>query len=136
MAHRHRDFGSSPGTPKEPITFTLAGETFTALPEAPGAALNDLASGITLDEKGYRVYSAPNLIAFVTAVLVEEEEVEGEDGTMERVPTDDVERFLALMRDKRRVVPIDTLGEVVMWLAEEYGDRPSPPSARSARGRR
>lgn len=165
---RHRDFGTPADMSKEPVSFTMGGEQFDCLPEAPSGALNDLVAGVSYNDDGDRVYSAPNLIEFVCQVLREHEAiaVEGDalndaeleiltpdearaqniwvpaqpDGSdPEKVaimPTNDVQRFRALMRDKRRPVPIDQLGDLVIWLSEELGNRPTPPSASSPRGRR
>lgn len=52
------------------------------------------------------------------------------------VPADDVGRFFALMHDKRRIVNVERLGELVIWLAEELSSRPTQPSTASRRGRR
>lgn len=146
MAQRHRDFGAPADVNKEPVTFTLSGivasgprrgeawkEDFVCVAEAPSGVLNDLVAGISVDEQGNRVYSAPNLIRFVLGVLRESEDVtdpEGDGSTLLTRPTDDVTRFQSLMHDKARIVPLDTLGELVMWLAEELSNRPSTPSGR------
>lgn len=161
---RHRDFGAPADMRREAVTFSLAGEDFTCLPEAPSGVLNDLIAGVEYTDDGDRQYSAPNLIEFVAGVLRERTAVafadgdelpdggevmtpdealaqnvavpEGDHAKVLVAPADDVKRFRALMRDKRRIVPIDTLGELVIWLSEELGNRPTGPSASSRRGRR
>jgi hypothetical protein len=110
MPERHRDFAIPTDSGREPPTFTLAGEKFTCLPVAPAGALNDLVAGIG-EIDGNTVYSAPNLIAFCEAVLVEGDE----------------KRFRKVVHSKKTVVPIETLGDVVMWLAEVLVDRPTEP---------
>lgn len=53
-----------------------------------------------------------------------------------RLATDDVPRFNRLMYDKEEIVEVKTLGEVMVWIAEELSDRPFTPSVVSRRGRR
>lgn len=160
----YAEFGAPKHQRREPITFRLLDEPFAALPEAPAGAVNDLMAGIQLDETGSRVYSAPNLIRFVVAVLREETiepwtedtDVDDDDVLTQAdavaagfwvspehehvekfvvVPTDDVQRFMRLVNSKRTILPIDVLGECVMWLSEKLTNRPTLPSVRSARGR-
>jgi hypothetical protein len=135
---------------KEGVEFELGGEWFETLPEAPAAALNDLMAGITMSEEGDRVYSAPNLIAFVQAVLVaedrltiaeaEEQGIDVDDDDREAgivyVPRDDVTRFRKVVTSKRIIVPIDELGDVALWVAEKLANRPFTPSRRQPPGRR
>ena len=144
MAKRHRDFGSATVRNKTPYTFTLNGEYFTAVPVAPAAALDDMASGVSLSEDGTKVYSAPSLIKFMRQVLQETEELtidqakakgievdeEDEANGMIEVATDDVARFDDLVHNKRNAVDIGDLGDVVMWLGEMYGNRPTVPPGR------
>lgn len=161
----YQEFGTPRQRQTEPVRFKLVDQEFEALPEAPAGAVNDLLAGITLDERGNRVYSAPNLIRFVTSVLVDErcipieddddndygDRVVSVDDARERgmwvdpdwhaskvavMPADDVERFLDLCFSKRTVVPVDTLGEVVIWLSEKLTGRPMVPPGRSSPGRR
>lgn len=162
----YKEFGTEQTRVKEPVRFKLLHEEFIALPDAPAGVVNDLTAAITLDDHGGRVYSAPNLVRFVIGVLVEEratpieegdepEDVDGEivtvaeatergvwcnpDWHVEKVlisPADDVVRFLELINSKRHVVRVETLGELVMWLAEELTGRPTVPSGRSSPGRR
>lgn len=157
----HKVFGTEHPRAREPITFELNGEQFEALAEAPAGVVNDLLAGISLDEKGNRVYSAPNLVRYVSGVLVEERAVpfEGDDAAQPRgslgvltvdearerglwvnpdwhaekvlvVHADDVERFYSLVNSKTRVVSVDTLGGLVMWLSEQLSGRPTEPSGR------
>jgi hypothetical protein len=116
----HRSFvPSEPGEQKELPTFDIGGfrrsngeawkETFTCLPEAPPGVLDDLMTASIIDDRGNRQYNAPSLLAFFEGVLVEE----------------DVRRFREWSHDKDRTVAIETLGEVMMWLAEEVAGRPT-----------
>lgn len=104
---------------KDPVTFEVGGyressgevwkETFTALPVAPSGVLDDLATSSILDEKGNRIYNAPSLLAFFEGVLIEP----------------DVIRFRSLTHDKDRIVSIDQLGEIMLWLGEELTGHPT-----------
>jgi len=114
VAERHREFKAK-RRDKPPVTFTLEGETFTCLPDPPGAVLTDFLGDASSDQPGR---SAPALVNFITAVMVEE----------------DVERFLAHVHSKEVVIEIETLGEIVTWLIEEYADRPTARPSHSVGG--
>lgn len=90
-------------------------ETFTAIAVAPGGVLLEFTEKVE-PETGARPASA--IIQFLEDVLV--------DG--------DAPRFTALIHSKTSQVDIDTLGEVVSWLMEEYGQRPTSPSNGSGGG--
>jgi len=38
---------------------------------------------------------------------------------------EDKKRFMALLDDNDTAIPIDTLGEILMWLVEEYAEHPT-----------
>lgn len=89
-------------------------EDFAALRVAPSGALDDLMRAIGKDDRGRTVFNSVSLQSFMRSVLVDE---------------DQEQRFDALMRDKNRLVPIQTLGDIVLWLAEEQSSgRPTPRS--------
>lgn len=104
---------------QEAVTFDVGGfrisngeqwkETFTCVPVAPAGVLDDLATSSRVDGNGNRVYHSPSLLAFFEGVIVDT----------------DVPRFREITHDKDRVVSIDQLGEVMMWLAEKLTDRPT-----------
>lgn len=114
---------TSPTNQYKPIEFELAGETepadgqepgewvekFTAVARAPFGAMNDIQASVGTDGQGNMVYNRMNLINFFRQVLVDS----------------DVARFDQLCRDKHKLVAVETLGEVFMWLNEEYAERPS-----------
>lgn len=135
----HRTFGTpTPDVPPEGPTFDLAGETFRCVAVAPPAVLLRLASAVTVNERGEQVFNAPDLIAYVTGVLVDEvwavdepdEEGKQDPAAGRWVPVDDVDRFRELVYSKRVQIPIEVLGEVVLWLSEQYTGRPTRPPAR------
>lgn len=145
-----REFGARTKQTEKPeyIKFKLAGETLHALPEAPAGVLNDLLAGVSIDDHGDRVYSAPNLIAFMQGVLREQEPLTVDEATESGhdvsnpdedgwvwIATDDVRVFNRIVYGKKHIVPIDELGEMAMWIAERLANRPTLPSARYGRGR-
>lgn len=95
-------------------------ETFRCLPDAPAAALDDLASSVGVDTRGRMVWNQGSLLRFFRAVL----------------HPDDEERFDALVLDKNRVLPLEALGEIMFWLGEVYTEFPTEPPSSSAGGRR
>lgn len=137
--HRNFDDGAE-AIPEFGPSFELGGETFHCVPAAPGAVLARLMASVRVDERGRQVYDAPNLVLFVEDVLAEEMPVEqpatvNEDGSenapaMVVEPVDDVERWRALMKDKKRPVQIKVIGDIVLWLNGWYTDRPTQPSGR------
>lgn len=135
---RHRAFSQVAST--DPITFDLSGsyqtknpewpgpatdenqhdipemitvdweETFHCLPTAPGAVIDDLAGTLAVDPTtGGRIYKMGSTVQFLRDVIVDE----------------DLGRFEALFRDRKRVIGLHTLVDVVMWLNEEYSARPT-----------
>lgn len=107
MSSRYKDFGA--GTPvedKEPIVFKLHDEEFTAIPTIQGKVLMDLVSKSQSEDP----VEAMNVVStFFEKVLVDES----------------LERFNALLEDKERIVAMETLGEIISWLIEEYSGRPN-----------
>lgn len=121
-------------------TFELGGETFHCLACPPGGVLARLWSASRVDDRGRQVYNNPDLINFVADVLADQLPVadvadwdgEGEAPAQVMVleDCDDVARWDTLMADKSRPIPTEVIGNVVMWLAEYYADRPTNPPAR------
>lgn len=95
--------------PAEPVQFELDGQTYTCLGAIPGVALSDL-GGLT--------WSAARVVAFLEAVIVDA----------------DLKRFRNQLRDKRRIIPIRTLGDITEWVISEIGGRPFDMSASSPNG--
>lgn len=115
---RHRDFSVASETrKKQPVTFTLEGQEFECVEEAPAAALTDFLGDVAGDHVGR---SAAALVSFITSVLIDE----------------DVPRFLDLVHSKETIIPIETVGEIVTWLVEEYSGRPTVRPSRSRGGPR
>lgn len=123
----HRDFDSDDDTPQRAgPTFKLGGEEFRCVAELAGAVLPNLVRSIAVDDRGKPV-SSPDVMRFMEDVIAEELPVEGDGEVWE--PCDDLERWRALMRDKRRPIHAEKLAAVVGWLIDWYTGRPTKPSA-------
>lgn len=93
---------------KEPITFKLKGEEFTAIPEIQGTVLMDLVKRSTAEDP---TESFDMMMELFDNALEDES----------------LERFKALVKDKHRIVSLEKLTEVVSFLIEEYANRPEEP---------
>lgn len=110
---RFKDFGSgsNSGVDAEPITFKLYDEEFHCVPQVQGKLLLELVADSSGDDA---VKSAAVIDKFFSYVLEDES----------------YERFDALLRDKHKIVSVDSLAEITGWLVEEYTNRPeSQPEA-------
>ena len=88
----------------EPIaTFELAGQTFRCLPEAPAGVLTNLARAVGHDDQGNTVFSNLDVMAFLEGVLFEE----------------DARAFRAVCNSKTKIISIDRLGGVMLWLSQD-----------------
>ncbi len=99
------DEGEDQAAVKEPITFTLKGEQFTAIPEIQGLVLMDLVKRSQAEDPAE---------SFAMMMELFENALEDES----------LERFHALVKDKKRIVSLEKLTEVVSFLIEEYANRP------------
>ena len=105
----HREFTLTP-TQHDPPTFSVAGREFKCLPEPPAGVLTDLVASA----EGSPVTQTIALVGFIGGCLSDA----------------DAEAFQLLIHDKDTIVPLETLGDIVQWLTEQYTDRPTtPPSS-------
>lgn len=103
---RNKNFDEGDETEvKDPITFTIKGEEFTAIPEIQGTVLMDLVKRSSTEDPAE---SFDMMIDLFDNALEEESLV----------------RFHALIKDKKRIVTVEKLAEIVAFLIEEYADRP------------
>jgi len=113
---RHKDFAVRNIADADPLTFSLGDEDFSCYAEVQGKTILDImkvaASG---DEDSRGVMMAVSILDFFAKVM----------------PPEEYTRFEALMEDPERIVPMDTLSEIMSWLIEEYTSRPTPPSSDS-----
>lgn len=108
---RFKDFGDGGEVVHEPLSFKLYGEDFNCRPALQGKVLLDMASNAD-SESG-----SPGEVIndfFAQALLPES-----------------LERFNALINDPEKIVTVETLGEIVGWLVEQYSNRPTQEPSRS-----
>jgi hypothetical protein len=104
---RYKDFGSGASVgDKEAIVFKIHGEEFTCIPVLQGKVLMDM---VTKSQSESSVEALSVISTFFSKILVDES----------------LERFNALLEDKERIVTMETLGEIIAWLVEEYSGRPN-----------
>ena len=107
---RFKDFGSKKSENVEPISFKLWEEDFNCVPELQGKVLLDMVSSVNTDGDSSDASSQAKAInEFFSTVLTDESE----------------KRFNTLLTDKEKIVSVDTLGEIVGWLVEQYTNRPT-----------
>jgi hypothetical protein len=105
---RFKDFGSGPDQENvEPISFKIHGEEFFCVKAIQGRFLIELISAA--NDESDSVGSLRMINDFFSHVLINES----------------FERFDALVKDKDKVVPVETLSEIVSWLMSEYTNRPN-----------
>jgi hypothetical protein len=109
---KFKDFGGSTNETAEPISFKIFDEEFSCIPKIQGKVLLNMVSNSNSDDPAA---SASVITEFFSAVLKEES----------------LERFNLLVEDKERIVSVETLGEIVGWLAEQYTNRPTEGSSAS-----
>lgn len=106
---RHKSFGRPVADDLGPLTFDLYDETFECRPQIQGNTLLTFVKQAN-SEDGSEATDA--LLNIFKRVMKEEE----------------YERFEALCTNDDTVVPVDTLGDIVAWLMEQYSGRPTPES--------
>ena len=104
---RFKDFGAGAAGQTEPVTFKLHGEEFTCQANVPGKVLLDLVEKAAQDETG--ASGAVMVNTFFKAVLLPES----------------YERFDILAKNPDKIVTVETLGQIVEWLMEQYAERPT-----------
>lgn len=106
MSSRFKDFGTGVSEEKEPIVFKLHNEEFTCIATIQGKTLMNLVSRSQSEDPAEAMAVVET---FFSKILVDES----------------LERFNALLEDKERIVDMETLGEIIAWLVEEYTGRPN-----------
>lgn len=106
MSSRYKDFGAGKSEEKDPIVFKLFEEEFTCIPVIQGKTLMDL---VARSQSEDTIEAMTVINDFFSKVLKDES----------------LGRFNALLEDKERIVTMETLGEVIAWLVEEYSGRPN-----------
>jgi len=106
--------------PRPQIAFTIDGDRFQAASALPGETLVTFAARFTGEEKEDRTI-ADQMAEFKAAL------------ELVLLP-DSYELFVSRMRDQTRPIDAEQVSEVIMWLLEQYGARPTQPSSPSAVG--
>lgn len=102
---RYRDFGTGGLEDAAPLSFKLHGETFNCRPAVQGKVMLEL---ISKSDESKPAETAQMVFDFFGKVLLPE------DNT----------RFQALIDSPDTIVKMETLGDIVAWLVEEYSSRP------------
>jgi len=106
MTNRFKDFGSGKTVNDAPLSFKIHNEDFECYPSLQGKVLLDLVANSNEDD-GAAV--AKTIDSFFKATL----------------QTESYERFETLLKDPKKIVSVETLGEITAWLVEEYSSRPT-----------
>lgn len=134
MAHRDFDRDREHADPNEKgPSFTLCGQKFDCLPRLPARVMSKVTQAVQWDEGGSK-RALPDVIEGIRGALIRrrwiatnavmgEEDADAEAGHW--VDTDDVARFDAMLNSTDDVVDTEDLGEVLEYLLEEYGKRPT-----------
>lgn len=127
------DFKLDPSDEK-PVRFRVHGtdklgneweEWFETVAPVPAEALDVVLGALQIDDSGDIVGKIPNMLRFMRAALRDEEYVKNEEtGKIEAHPVDDIQRFTAMIRDKRKNLNYETLVDVVRKVMEEVTGRP------------
>jgi hypothetical protein len=112
MATKFKDFGSEELKDFPEVKFKLYNEEFFCKKAIPGKLLLEVAGNIDDESPA----SADKVISQFFEVSLEEESFE---------------RFDKLIKDPERIVTVETLGEIVGWLVEQYSGRPTKESSDS-----
>lgn len=89
-------------------------ETFTCIDDIPGGVMTDFSEYVSRSEIG----GLAGMLKVIEGVLIDE----------------DVPRFRAVIHSKEKIVNLDTLGDILEWVIEQYADRPTKRPSRSSRG--
>jgi hypothetical protein len=115
---KFKDFGTPAFSSDlvEEVKFKLLDEEFSCRSSLPGKIMLDFAAR-TADENSSAANAAVVFDFFKAAM-----------------PKSDYERFDALISDPDRSVQIETIMDIVSWLMEVYGERPTRRSEDSSTG--
>ena len=106
---RFKDFGDGGVSESKPISFKLWGQEFHCVPVIQGKILLDIVADSSSEDVAK---SSQVMTKFFDAVLKPESK----------------EAFYSLLNDAEKITTIETLGEIVAWLMEEYSNRPTERS--------
>ena len=112
---RHKSFaGGTKISEFEPLNFSLNDEKFNCHPAIPGAVLLEFVR----DADSGTGDSAKALYNFLSSAM----------------PDEEYERLQKQLKNPEVIIEIDTIGEIVAWLVEEYSSRPTLRPENSSNG--
>lgn len=109
---RFKDFGDGGVVNREPLKFKLHGEEFNCAPVIQGKILLEIVADSSSEDVAK---SSQVMEKFFSAVLNAESK----------------KKFDILLSDPDKITTLETLGEIVAWLMEEYSERPKEPPVAS-----
>lgn len=113
---RHKDFsGGTKISEFEPLTFSLNGQKFEAVPAIQGSTLLEFVASADGESGG----------AAATALYKFFEDV---------MEPDQYQRFQAVLKDPEVIIDMELIGEIAGWLVEEYTSRPTKRPESSSDG--
>ena len=113
---KFKDFGSPVAPEAEKVEFELCGDTFSFRPQIPGKTMLDFARRTSDDSNASE--NAGVLLDFFQSVMYPESHA----------------RFDVLISDPDKAISLESLMEIVSWLMETYGSRPTERSEPSSTG--
>ena len=103
---KFKDFGEGKrNAASEKISFKIHDEEFFCVDEIQGLVLLELVASSSSADTSESIKSITD---FFSAALEDES----------------YKRFQKLVKDKKKIVSAETLGEIVGWVMSQYGDRP------------
>jgi len=112
---RFKDFGSGSETNSSPLSFKIHGQEFYCYPSIQGKTLLDMVSQSMQQDSAMAIEVINTFF----------------DKTLKPESKD---AFNSLLNDPEKIVSVDTLGEIVTWLVEQYSSRPTQGSEDSQSG--
>ena len=110
-----RDFSRQ----RKRLTFTIDGDTFEAAPALPGDIYAEFVTLYNSTGETDTYQEQHDLLKRALELALLE---------------DSFQRFTARLKDKTKPIDDDQMADVVLWLLEEYGMRPTQPSPDSSDG--
>jgi hypothetical protein len=110
-----RDFSRT----RKRLNFTIDGETFEAAAGLPGDIYAEFVTTYNSTQEAETYQEVHDSLKRALSIVLLDESYE---------------RFQARLRDKTRPIDDDQASDVVIWLMEEYGMRPTQPSQPSSDG--
>lgn len=103
---------------RKPVEFEIDDEKFDAVPALPADTMMEMTTEFAAMDEGDPEESIKAMLAVLEKFLL----------------PDSFRRFRARMGDKQRPIEFPQVQEVIFWLLEQYGMRPTEQSSDSADG--